>query len=308
MTSHGSVSHLIAALKEGDPAAAGPLWQRYYRQLVGFARQKLRSVRRRAADEEDVVQNAFHSFFHAVAQGRFPHLGDRDSLWRLLVVMTANKAHRQRAYEQRQKRGGTLAGPMEIYQIGPDDEEALAKFVGTEPTPDFAAQVADEYRRLLDLLGDETLRQVAVWKLEGYPTTRSPTSSLAPAHGGPQAGLDSNPLEQGTGVVSEMLVPSTASPREIRQIERHLRPLRSGLEGRDAATRRETYLGQADEDLQDALLRQLLPLEWEYRLRAGDEPQAAEFEARFPTVGPLIETDRPRGCGRQRPSAPLPPD
>ena len=39
--------------------------------------------------------------------------------------------------------------------------------VGDEPTPEFAAQVAEEYQRLLDLLGDESLRQVAVWKMEG---------------------------------------------------------------------------------------------------------------------------------------------
>jgi hypothetical protein len=55
-----------------------------------------------------------------------------------------------------------------IYPIGPDDEAALVQVVGEEPTPDFAVQVADEYARLLDLLGDETLRQVAVWKMEGY--------------------------------------------------------------------------------------------------------------------------------------------
>ena len=40
--------------------------------------------------------------------------------------------------------------------------------VGEEPTPEFAAQVAEECRRLLDRLDDETLRQVAVWKMEGY--------------------------------------------------------------------------------------------------------------------------------------------
>ena len=42
------------------------------------------------------------------------------------------------------------------------------QFVGDEPTPDFAAQVAEEYRRLLELLADDSLRQVAVWKMEGY--------------------------------------------------------------------------------------------------------------------------------------------
>jgi hypothetical protein len=39
--------------------------------------------------------------------------------------------------------------------------------VGDEPTPEFAAQVAEEYQRLLDLLGDATLQQIAIWKMEG---------------------------------------------------------------------------------------------------------------------------------------------
>src|SRR5215471_18353488 len=104
MSSSGSVSRWIAALKKGDTAAAQPLWKRYYRQMVALARKMLRSTRRRAADEEDVVQNAFHSFFRAVAQGCFPQLDDRDSLRRLLVVITANKALRQLKYERRQKR------------------------------------------------------------------------------------------------------------------------------------------------------------------------------------------------------------
>jgi RNA polymerase sigma factor (sigma-70 family) len=170
MSSPGSVSHWIAALKGGDSAAAQPLWERYYRRLVALARKKLQPARCRGADEEDVVQNAFHSFFRAVAQGRFPRLEDRDSLWRLLVVITANKALKQRQHEHRQKRGGPGPAPTGIYPLGPEDEAALVQVVGDEPTPEFAAQVADEYRRLLDLLGDDTLRQVAILRMEGYGT------------------------------------------------------------------------------------------------------------------------------------------
>ncbi|MBV8234094.1 MAG: hypothetical protein JO075_00190, partial [Acidimicrobiia bacterium] len=44
----------------------------------------------------------------------------------------------------------------------------LAQIIGREPSPEFAAQVADECRRLLDGLGDEGLRSVALWKMEGY--------------------------------------------------------------------------------------------------------------------------------------------
>src|SRR5262245_45493396 len=170
MSSPGSVSHWLAALKGGDPAAAQPLWQRYYTRLVALAHRKLPPARRRAADEEDVVRNAFHSFFRAVARGRYPRLDDRDGLWRLLVTITARQALKEIAREQRHKRGGgTAAGPAGLSPLGPDDDEAaLAQVVGDEPTPAFAAQVADACRRLLDRLGDESLRQVAVCKMEGY--------------------------------------------------------------------------------------------------------------------------------------------
>jgi RNA polymerase sigma factor (sigma-70 family) len=172
MSSDGSVTRWVTALKDGDRAAAQPLWERYHRQLVALARERLRSARRRVADEEDVVQNAFHSFFQGVARGRFPQLDDRDNLWRLLVVITARKALDQLAHEHSQRQGGgTLsAGP----RISPGrqnwDEAAIEQVVGDEPTPEFAVQVAEEYQRLLDLLGDATLQQVAIWKMEGLTT------------------------------------------------------------------------------------------------------------------------------------------
>jgi len=169
MSSEGSISRWVTALKGGDAAAAQPLWERYHRQLVTLARQKLRPARRRAADEEDVVQNAFHSFFRGVSAGRFPQLNDRDNLWRLLVVITARKALDQLAHDHRKRRGGgTVQGESGIFPGAADwDAAAIEQIVGDEPTPDFAAQVTEEYHRLLGLLGDESLCQVAVWKMEG---------------------------------------------------------------------------------------------------------------------------------------------
>src|SRR5215831_12166142 len=165
MSSGGSVTRWVTALKGGDAAAAQALWERYHRRLVALAREKLRSARRRAADEEDVVQNAFHSFFRGVSQDRFPQLNDRDNLWRLLVVITARKALDQLAHEHTKRQGGgTLAGESRI--IPGAEDAAIEQVVGDEPTPAFAAQVAEEYERLLDRLADETLRKVAVWKME----------------------------------------------------------------------------------------------------------------------------------------------
>src|SRR5262249_47333061 len=133
---------------------------------------KLRAARRRAADEEDVVQNAFHSFFQGVAEGRFPRLDDRDNLWHILVVITARKALDQLAHEHtRRQGGGTLQGESRISPAGTEwDAAAIDQVVGDEPTPEFAAQVAEQFQRLLDRLGDDSLCQVALWKMEGLTT------------------------------------------------------------------------------------------------------------------------------------------
>ena len=44
----------------------------------------------------------------------------------------------------------------------------LEQILDKEPTPDFVALAAEEYRRLLKQLDNEELRQVAQWKMEGY--------------------------------------------------------------------------------------------------------------------------------------------
>src|SRR5262245_31700363 len=169
MSTGGSVTRLVRALQGGDRAAAQPLWERYHRRLVTLARQKLRSARRRAADEEDVVQNAFQSFFRGVARDRYPQLHDRDNLWRILVVITARKALDQLAHENTRRRGGGTAHGETRRSVTPpeSDDSALERVVCEEPTPEFAAQVAEQCRLLLDRLGDETLQQVAVGKMEG---------------------------------------------------------------------------------------------------------------------------------------------
>jgi hypothetical protein len=66
----GSVTRWIAQLKRADQTAAQRLWEKYFGQLVARARHKLAGAPRRAADEADVVQSAFASFFQAAQNGR----------------------------------------------------------------------------------------------------------------------------------------------------------------------------------------------------------------------------------------------
>jgi DNA-directed RNA polymerase specialized sigma24 family protein len=56
----------------------------------------------------------------------------------------------------------------EVLSLADLAEHGLEGIPDPDPTPELAAQVSEECRRLLDMLDDETLRSVAIWKLEGY--------------------------------------------------------------------------------------------------------------------------------------------
>jgi DNA-directed RNA polymerase specialized sigma24 family protein len=168
----GSVTRWIGELKAGDQQAAQFLWDRYFQRLAVLARARLRAMRvgTADADEEDAALSAFDSFCAGAERGRFPQLSDRDDLWRLLVTMTKRKAIDQAQRQRRQKRGGgrrhneaDLAGSADG-----NPEMTIDQLAGDEPTPEFAALVAEEYRNRLESLQDETLRRVANLKLEGY--------------------------------------------------------------------------------------------------------------------------------------------
>ena len=149
-----SVTQWIGDLRTGDrDEASRLLWQRYFERLARLAQGRLRTAARGSADGEDVALSVFDSFFQGIAAGRFPDLGNRDDLWRLLVTITARKAHNQRRNEGRQKRGGgRVVGEGALAGANPMGDDFMAQVVGNEPTPEFAAMLTDEYRRLFGSL------------------------------------------------------------------------------------------------------------------------------------------------------------
>ncbi len=86
----GSITNCLAGLRNGDAAAAQPLWERYYDKLARRARAKMirMGCSRVAQDEHDVALSALDSVCRGLQEGRFPKLADRDGLWRLLVWIT----------------------------------------------------------------------------------------------------------------------------------------------------------------------------------------------------------------------------
>ncbi len=157
--SHKSVTHWLHQLSsEEESRAQQELWNRYFRQLASLARARLTGVPQRDADEEDVVLSVFESFFRGARAGRFPELQDRTGLWPLLMKITARKAINQIKRQQAKKRTN------EAEEYVPD----LGQLVGEQPTPEFAVEVAEQTQVLLDALGNDELRRIALMKLEGY--------------------------------------------------------------------------------------------------------------------------------------------
>ena len=160
-------------MKAGDLAAAQPLWERDSAdRRPGAARLRTSGRRGRdaASDEEDAALSAFDSLCAGLARGQFPQLADRDDLWRLLVVITTRKVQAQSRRQLRQKRGGGKVQPACDVDEPDSDDHLLARAVGSEPTPEFAAMVAEEYRLLIARLDDDVLRKVAVLRMEGFTT------------------------------------------------------------------------------------------------------------------------------------------
>jgi RNA polymerase sigma factor (sigma-70 family) len=149
-----SVTHLIRALEGGRDSAAGALFERYFERVVQLARRRLQGMPGLHSYEEDVALRSFHSLCRRVRSPDRPlHLSDRNELWRLLATRTISRAidliRRHKPEETPRE--------FEVDQL-----------LSREPSAEEAEAMADECRRLLDLLDEPALRQIALWKVEGF--------------------------------------------------------------------------------------------------------------------------------------------
>jgi DNA-directed RNA polymerase specialized sigma24 family protein len=171
MTVGDSITHWIEQIRAADPAAhneaADQIWRRYSSRLLQLARNHLDQRIRRREDEDDVVQNMYASFCCRMRRGEY-QLENRQDLWNLLVAMTLHKARKVAVRHTRQGRA------VRREEAGPAGDESgsaaspAARLPGPDPTPEEAAELAEGTECLLRALPNPVLRQVALWKLEGY--------------------------------------------------------------------------------------------------------------------------------------------
>jgi RNA polymerase sigma factor (sigma-70 family) len=169
MSTSFSVTLWINETKDGDQAAAGRLYDRFRDQLVSLASRRMGNMPKRVADEEDVVQSAFASFWKGAVAGRFPRLRTSDDLWPLLKVIVERKAIDYAKRERRQKRGsGKVRGESDLPGGRSSSVDLFARIDDGRPSPVACAEADDWSKALLERLDDECLRKIAVWKAERY--------------------------------------------------------------------------------------------------------------------------------------------
>lgn len=149
-------AELLARWRHGDQQAARALFERYAEGLIGVARRRLSDRLARRLDPEDVVQSAYRSFFQGAREGRYLLHGSGD-LWRLLVVITLHKLHKQVERHTARKRG------LDREQDLQDTFGLEACRLAGEPTPVEAAALAEELERVMTALDPLQRRMLESW-------------------------------------------------------------------------------------------------------------------------------------------------
>jgi DNA-directed RNA polymerase specialized sigma24 family protein len=173
MGAQGSVTRLIIDLRSDEPAvrevAARLVWGRYFKELLTLARNHLSARIRCREDEEDILQSMYKSFCIRQRRGDFD-LANRDELWNLLVRITLRKA-RNTATRHLQGKRDVRREDAEAAVDRPGDDASrtiLDQIDSDGPTPVEAALLNEALERRYQMLKDADLRQIALWKLEGY--------------------------------------------------------------------------------------------------------------------------------------------
>ncbi len=167
MSSNHSVTLLIGQMKAGDEQALGRLHHRYWPMLVAVARARLGEGVRRAADEEDVAQEAFWSFVRTMRSGKIPRLNDRRDLLAMLTHIVACRAVNQIKREiGTAKRGAGRVLGESVFDAGDSCWRGIDQISEDAAAPDEQAVLHDCYLFYLNRL-PEGLRGLAEMHLAG---------------------------------------------------------------------------------------------------------------------------------------------
>lgn len=125
---------LRAACTEDDrQAAAADLYQRFGNKVEQLARGRL-PVGGGLADEHDVAQSAFRSFFCRIETGKLDALVNGGQAWAMLSRLTRNKAVDSLRYNNAACRGGEGSRRGNPSGSSPSSDSSVSKVASSEAT------------------------------------------------------------------------------------------------------------------------------------------------------------------------------
>lgn len=156
----GSITAHMRGVKAGSERSFEAIWAEYFDRLTELAKYSLSPIGQQVASPDEVAGSVLRILWDGAQNDRFAAVNDRRDLWRILVVLTEHKVIDKERQARAKKRGGASGAG----RIHPD---LLAQVPSKEPSPAMIHELRDEMERLLRLLPSETLRQIALWRLEG---------------------------------------------------------------------------------------------------------------------------------------------
>ena len=147
----GSITIWLAAAKTGDEKAAQALFERFFKKLVSVSQTRVLR-KERVEDSEDAAIEAMYDFLAGVTTDKYPDIGDRSSLWPLLVAIVVNKSKKQVRKQHAKKRGNGIVRGESIFEEIDDLGLGLADFAEAnqvEPVAEDLNEIVKEYRKRL---------------------------------------------------------------------------------------------------------------------------------------------------------------
>jgi DNA-directed RNA polymerase specialized sigma24 family protein len=160
MSQTGTITRCIRDLEGGESprrnAAARELWEFFFADLMCYARRRLQAANasRGSADEEDAAERAFTKVCRGIESGHLKLTNRID----LRKVLRSASTHEVITLLHRNKRDAGRTS----------DESLLHQVPDAALPPELLLLAFDACQRLLDLLENDELRQIAIWKLAGH--------------------------------------------------------------------------------------------------------------------------------------------
>jgi RNA polymerase sigma factor (sigma-70 family) len=152
----------VTGLRAGDQDVAREFCERFGPALHRIADRRLPDPLRQRMGAESVAQSACRTFLRRAQGGEF-RLADSEALWQLMCAITLAKLREKVRFHMRRKRAVDREERLEPGTAGGEGPP----LTDSGPTPEEAAEFADQFNRLLDGLDPEE-QLVVQLRLEEY--------------------------------------------------------------------------------------------------------------------------------------------